>query len=163
MTARIRWFHHLSIPTLTAVLAIALMAGNARAQGGVCPAPSIDGSLQDMLDFANCPDLVGCGLVQTDDPQDVCSDDIFDPCQNNLIIPCPAPPEALVQQIYFPNGADIVTAVSAYYASSDVLYLGLRSVFAMGDADGDNEPGVNPAYCDGTNITEQPGICPQVA
>ena len=68
-----------------------------------------------------------------------------------------------MQQIYFPNGADIVTAVSAYDATSDVLYLGLRTVFAIGDADGDNDPGVNPANCDGTNITEQPGIGPQEA
>jgi hypothetical protein len=132
--------------------------------GGVCSTPSIDGSLQDMLDFANCPDLVGCGLVQSDETQDVCADDVFNPCQDGLIIPCPAAPaSALGTQIYFPNGADLTLVVGAYDATSDVLYLGMRTVFAIGDADGDDDPGVNPANCDGTNITEQPGIGPQEA
>ena len=119
-----------------------------------------------MIDFANCPDLVGCGLVQPDDPQDVCADDSFDPCQNGLIVPCPAlasPAKKLGAQIYYPNGADVTLAVSAYDALADVLYLGMRTVFAIGDADGDNDPGVNPANCDGTNITEQPGIGSQEA
>ena len=94
--------------------------------------------------------------------EDVCSDDSFDPCQNGLIIPCPtAPAAALGTQIYFPNGADLTLVVGAYDAVGDVLYLGIRTVFAIGDADGDNDPGVNPANCDGTNITEQPGIGPQ--
>ena len=164
MTARIvSQFHRCSLGWVAAVLAVALLAGVPAAHaGGLCTPPSIDGSLQDMLDFANCPDLVGCGLVQSDDPQDVCSDDSFDPCQNGLIIPCPAAPAAaLGTQIYFPNGADLTLVVGAYDAVGDVLYLGMRSVFAIGDADGDNDPGVNPGNCDGTNITEQPGIGPQ--
>jgi FlgD Ig-like domain len=171
MTARIlSRFHPLhprSLGGVAMILAVALLVGvPVWARAGLCPAPAIDGSLQDMIDFAHCPDLVGCGLVQSDDPQDICADASFDPCQNGLIIPCPAAPspaKKLGAQIYFPNGADIVTAVSAYDATSDVLYLGLRTVFAIGDADGDNDPGVNPANCDGTNITEQPGIGSQEA
>jgi hypothetical protein len=167
MTARLQSrIHRCSAGWVAAILAVALLAGMpalARA-GGVCSTPSIDGSLQDMLDFANCPDLVGCGLVQSDETQDVCADDVFNPCQDGLIIPCPAAPaSALGTQIYFPNGADLTLVVGAYDATSDVLYLGMRTVFAIGDADGDDDPGVNPANCDGTNITEQPGIGPQEA
>jgi hypothetical protein len=119
--------------------------------GVECIAPSIDGSLQDMIDFATCPDLDGCGHVVNDDPQDVCVTD-------GLVDPCTTPVACAAGGVgYFVNGTDITRAVAAYDRPNDVTYLGMRTVGQIGDADGDGNDFIG-GTCNGTNINDQDGI-----
>src|SRR5262245_32437451 len=56
-----------------AVFALVVIRERDHVPAGGCTPPAIDGSLQDMIDFANCiPVAEGCGLVQSEAAQDVC-------------------------------------------------------------------------------------------
>jgi uncharacterized repeat protein (TIGR01451 family) len=147
-----------SVVVGTSFLALALcVTASAEAEAtSDCSAPLIDGALQDMIDYANCPSASLCGIVSSDDAQDICANSSFNPCRDDLIIPCTTP--STQAQVYWPNGADIVLTVAAHDLGTDVLYLGLRTASAIGDANGDGDAGSDPSNCDGTNIVEQPGI-----
>jgi uncharacterized repeat protein (TIGR01451 family) len=115
-----------------------------------CAAPSIDGSLQDMIDFASCIED-GCGHVVNDDTQDVCvTDPLVDPCV--ALTACAAGGVG-----YFLNGTDITRAVAVYDRPNDLTYLGMRTTGQIGDADGDGTDFIG-GTCNGTNINDQQGI-----
>jgi uncharacterized repeat protein (TIGR01451 family) len=131
-------------------LAAAFAPAGALAQGGVCTPPAIDGSLQDMIDFALCVQN-GCGHVITDDPQDVCvTDGLVNAC--TPLVACAGGGVG-----YFVNGADATQLVAAFDASTGITYVGVRTVGQIGDADGDGNDFIG-GTCDGTNILDQDGI-----
>jgi uncharacterized repeat protein (TIGR01451 family) len=125
----------------SAALVLVLGATAARAQ----TPPSIDGNLQDMIDFVNAIEgnSTGQGVVQADPTQDI---GIFDP----LIIPCDP-----VVGNYYVNGFDMNTGVFAYRPSERTVYFGIRVAGVIGDPDADDDPNTS---CPATTIPEQAGI-----
>ena len=102
-------------------ISIVFVAGPAFAQP-----PVLDGDIDDIIDFLQTD--ADLGMVETDANLDICK-------TNPLTIPCTAPQVPCAIGTYFVNGFDAVFAVVAYDATAEILYLGMRTAGAIGDAD----------------------------
>jgi uncharacterized repeat protein (TIGR01451 family) len=124
-----------------ALLVILCWTGSASAGSAV----TIDGNLQDMIDYAGTVSNPGdgCAAVAQDPAKDV---QIFDP----KIVPC-----VPVVDNYYANGFDQILDVLAYDRNVKTLYLGLRVAGAIGDIDGNGDPN---STCAGSTLLEQVGI-----
>ena len=112
--------------------------------------PVIDGNIGDLLTYAGAE--ADCGLTVADAAQDVCKTDA-------LIIPCTAQIACPIGGggTNFTNGFDFTTAVAAYDAGNDDLYLGYRVVGVIGDSNGDGDAG-NICAVPGANVSDGAGI-----
>ena len=132
-------------------LAVLVAAFPAQAQ----TPPIVDGNIDDLLDFAATNEL-GCGLIGgMDHPNahpnstamvdDVCSDriEVLIPCSPIQVVPCGN---------HFRNGYDLVEWGVAKDGPTGILYLGLRVDGIIGDTNGDDDPGIDPALKDAVVI-----------
>ena len=105
--------------------------------------PSIDGDLDDMLQFAAEVEAAGtgCAIVIDDPSQDVAVID-------NQIVPC-----VPIVNNYYENGFDQIKAVIVLFQGD--LYLGIRTAGVIGDPDGNGDCDTS---CPTTNVVEQPRI-----
>src|SRR6185503_13348318 len=112
--------------TLASAALLFCSAGNAFAGAGV----TIDGNLQDMIDYAGTISAPqnGCAFVDQDPAKDI---RIFDP----KIVPC-----APISDNYYVNGFDQILDVLAYDRTQKTLYLGVRVAGVIGDPDGNGNP-----------------------
>ena len=137
-----------------ATLALAIPAAQA--------APTIDGNLTDLIDFANSLKSSGSGygVAIPDNP-----DANYNPTPEKIytdlkVIPCPQPQPAA--GTHWVNGFEIFNHYLAYVPGSTKLYLGIRAEGIIGDDDGDGNPDVagdGGANCNpNDNIEDRPGI-----
>jgi uncharacterized repeat protein (TIGR01451 family) len=96
---------------------------------------TIDGHLQDMIDYAGTISTPanGCAFVDEDPAKDI---RIFDP----KIVPC-----APITDNYYVNGFDQTLDVLAYDRNQKTLFLGVRVAGIIGDPDGNGDPNIQCA------------------
>jgi uncharacterized repeat protein (TIGR01451 family) len=133
-----------AVVTRLALAGVALLCctGNAFAGAAVV---TIDGDLQDMIDYAgsiSVPDQ-GCAFTDPDPAMDI---RIFDP----KIVPC-----VPVVDNYYVNGFDQILDVLAYDRTAQTLYLGMRVAGVIGDPDGNGNPSTK---CPEGTFDDEPGI-----
>jgi len=76
--------------------------------------------MDDLIAYAQCEDLPGCGMIIPDAVQDVCTYDL------GVVACIPYVPCPTLRGTYLANGSDIEMIVYAYDRIARDLYLGLR-------------------------------------
>jgi hypothetical protein len=125
--------------------------------GAQCVPPEINGDLNDMITYANCPDVCGHDIIAP--YGDVCKTiDFIVGC--NQETPCPLTRERT--SVYLHNGQDLIRVVMAYDRANQTLYLGARVAddTAIGDVDAGGTWGED---CQVATMTDAVGIGPDEA